>query len=218
MSHLFQRRSDEEPRIPVYADARVGGFTLTFRMKALIGAFLLVVALITAFVFQRAQLADQRHRDGAAAIARGDAAIRELRALTARIDAIAAANQAAVRELACIIVAQVPNDPKKPIIEQFRRKYDCPAYDPKRPPLLVPPESSSPTAQGPPPGSGGSIPLRASPGSSPTATGPARSTSAPRPSPTPAPAPSTTRTCVLIVCLPTGLPLPPPPLGIPRPF
>lgn len=46
-----------------------------------------------------------------------------------------------VRELACTIVAQVPNDPSKPIIAQFRKRYNCPPYSKKRAGQLAAPSS-----------------------------------------------------------------------------
>jgi hypothetical protein len=35
-----------------------------------------------------------------------------------------------VQDLACLIVGGTPNDPARPIIGEFRDKYDCPPFDP----------------------------------------------------------------------------------------
>lgn len=38
---------------------------------------------------------------------------------------------AEIRQLACILVSQTPDDPKRPIIHEFRVKYGCPPYSKK---------------------------------------------------------------------------------------
>ena len=38
---------------------------------------------------------------------------------------------AEIRQLACILVSQTPDDPKRPIIHEFRVKYRCPPYSKK---------------------------------------------------------------------------------------
>ena len=36
-----------------------------------------------------------------------------------------------IRQLACILVSQTPDNPKRPIIHEFRVKYGCPPYSKK---------------------------------------------------------------------------------------
>lgn len=51
-------------------------------------------------------------------------------------------NKHDIRELACILVSQTPDDPAKPLIHDFRAKYHCPPFNPAAVGRLTPPRST----------------------------------------------------------------------------
>lgn len=210
------------PERPIYADARWGGLTLAVRVKVIVVLFLLVLALMmwwfNAWVNEsnarRVQrIADQTRtnqvlaqlgeaqKDLAADQALTAEQAKRLAADEAAIGALAAQNKADVRELACILVSQAPDDPAKPLIHMFRVKYGCPPFNPDTQGVLT----AAGGAQSP--ATGSAVPV-GPPGSvHPTAT-------ATRPPPGHSSPPATIPTCLLLptLCLPNGLPLPPLPI------
>lgn len=43
---------------------------------------------------------------------------------------VAEQNRDNIRELACILISQTPDDPARPVIHDFRTKYRCPPFNP----------------------------------------------------------------------------------------
>ena len=65
------------------------------------------------------------------------------------VSAVAEQNTDNIRELACILISQAPDDPAKPVIHDFRVKYHCPPFNPASVGHLPTPSTVTRTVQKP---------------------------------------------------------------------
>lgn len=130
--HRRRHQATDVPHLPFYKDEKVIGTKITISVSVrlfILAQLLFVVAASYAFF----------------TILRDDARLHDY-LTSARKDRLANQHKlsAEINQLACYIIATLPNDPKRPIIKKVRDQYNCPPYgkDPNFK-LYGPPEKST---------------------------------------------------------------------------
>jgi hypothetical protein len=201
----YKIRRERQPDQAVFSDDRAYGFTLNTRAKTFVVMLVLVLCLGVLYIFQRAQLANQRHTDAVKAQQHTDALVHRLDLLAKAVADETAQNKQDLRQFACYIMSQVPPDPHKPVIAFLRKHYTCPPFDPHDVGNIPPPlPSSKPGALAP--SASSSVPRHQT--LPRVSVSPGRSVTLSAPQPRPTPGPTTTRTITAPAPPPAPTPTP----------
>lgn len=213
--HSGQPRRSSLPRVPWFKDERVGrlfgNLTAARAIRIFIGAVLVFIVMAAIVIWQLVDNNAQTNGLAHANKTQADtiqAQANQIAAVVAQLkqsqidgrktrDQLQRRTDDSIAALWCTLVSQAPNDPKRPIIAQVRKKYHCPPFNPKDVGHLP---SSSPSGT-----AGLSNPNQPTENPAP---GPGRSG---QPAPAPTPTPGPTRT------VPVPVPVPGPTTTVPAP-